>query len=80
MINPKITRMNNYSLKEYTEKDKDDVAKIFNYYVENSFTAYPERTIESEFLNQILVDNKEYPKYVIEFQQTKIVGLGFAHK
>ena len=72
--------MNNYLLKEYTEKDKDDVAKIFNYYVENSFAAYPERTIESGFLNQLLVDNKKYPKYVIEFQQTKIVGFGFSHR
>jgi phosphinothricin acetyltransferase len=71
--------MNDYKLKEYQEEYKDQITRIFNYYVKNEFAAYNEDVVDSEFLNRMMSE-KDYPKYIVEFQEGQIVGFGFAFK
>jgi phosphinothricin acetyltransferase len=71
--------MSNYNLKEYREEYKDQITRIFNYYVTNEFAAYAEETVDSEYLNKMMSE-KNFPKYVVEFQERQIVGFGFAFR
>lgn len=71
--------MNNYKLKEYQEEYKHQITQIFNYYVKNEFAAYAEEAVDSEFLNKMMSE-KDYPKYIVEFQERQIVGFGFAFR
>jgi phosphinothricin acetyltransferase len=49
-----------------TEKYSKDVMDIFNYYVENSYAAYPEQNLPYQFFNKFLEMAKGYPAYVIK--------------
>lgn len=41
------------------------VMEIFNYYIENSFAAYPETPLPLPFFNKLLEMNQGYPAYAI---------------
>ncbi len=55
---------------------RKEVMDIFNYYVENSFSAYPEKKLHYEFFNKFLEMTKGYPAYTIK-TNNKIVGFCF---
>jgi L-amino acid N-acyltransferase YncA len=67
-----------YSLRPVNEKDGDAVLKIFNYYVENDMAAYPDESVGREFFDGVLRQKKEYPFYVAETDDGRLVGWGFA--
>lgn len=46
--------------------DRESIIDIFNYYVENTFAAYPERKVPYEFFNFILEASRGYPTVVAE--------------
>lgn len=50
--------------------------EIFNYYAENTFAAYPERKLPSEFFNKIIEMTHGYPAYTI-IVSDKIIGFCF---
>ena len=52
------------------------VMRIFNYYVVNSFAAYPEKKMPEEFFGSLLEMSKGYPAYAIKLQE-KIIAFCF---
>lgn len=58
-----------------TEKYSKEVMDIFNYYVENSYAAYPEQSLPYQFFNRFLEMAKGYPTYVIKDNPAgKVIG------
>jgi L-amino acid N-acyltransferase YncA len=55
------------------EKYCNEVIDIFNYYVENSFTAYFENKLPYQFFNKFIEMAKGYPAYVLLNKGTKKV-------
>jgi L-amino acid N-acyltransferase YncA len=52
------------------------VVDIFNYYVENSFSAYPEHKVPYEFFDAILNMCKGYPSTIVKNEDGEIIGFG----
>ena len=51
------------------------VMDIFNYYIENSFAAYPETKLPAEFFHMFLDIAKKYPAYAIKpAGEEKVIG------
>jgi L-amino acid N-acyltransferase YncA len=57
-------------------EDRREIIDIFNYYVENSFSAYPEERVPYEFLDVILKSSYGYPKAVAKDGENIILGFG----
>lgn len=66
----------NIYFEKMSSQHQDDVMKIFNYYVENSFSAYPENKLSVEFFEKFLEMTKGYPAYVINVND-KTAGFCF---
>lgn len=66
-----------YSIRPLTPDDKIPVIDIFNYYIENSFAAYPERTLDYEFYERLLGTTQGYPTAALVTAQNKVIGFGF---
>jgi len=49
---------------------------IFNYYIENSFAAYPDRKVPYEFFDRLLPSLEGYPAFVAEDEHKKVLGFG----
>ena len=57
-------------------KHRKGIIDIFNYYIENSFSAYPDSKVSYEFYDKLLEITKDYPAYAIKLKD-KIVGFCF---
>lgn len=56
------------------------VMAIFNHYVENGFSAYPERKLPDEFFGRFLDMTRGYPAFAMrEKESGKVVGFCFLH-
>lgn len=56
-------------------KHKNEVMNIFNYYIENSFAAYPDAKLPDEFFHMFLEAAKQYPAYAIKPEgEEKVIG------
>jgi L-amino acid N-acyltransferase YncA len=56
--------------------DREPVIDIFNYYVENSFSAYPERKLPYEFFDTFLSMCQEYPTATARDEAGELIGFG----
>ncbi|VVB64906.1 Acetyltransferase (GNAT) domain protein [uncultured archaeon] len=65
-----------YRLEPVTIEDGDQIIDIFNYYVENSFAAYPESKVSREFFGSFLNLTHGYPFLVAKDMGGKVVGFG----
>jgi len=55
-----------------------EIMDIFNYYVENSYAAYPESKLPYEFYTRFLDMTKGYPAFVIKNKDIKkVIGFCF---
>lgn len=54
-----------------------DVMRIFNYYVEHGYAAYPERPLPVEFYTKMLEMTTGYPAFVIKDPAKGVVGFCF---
>lgn len=68
-----------YSLEEMTNQHRTAVIDIFNYYVANSFAAYPGEAVGYEFFDRFLDMARGYPAVVIKDGTESIVGFSFLH-
>jgi L-amino acid N-acyltransferase YncA len=66
-----------YRLEPVSVEDGDQIIDIFNYYVENSFAAYPESKVPHEFFQYFLNLTQGYPFLVAKDMSSKVVGFGF---
>ena len=53
-----------------------EVMEIFNYYIENGFSAYPDKALPTEFFKKLLDMTMDYPAYTI-FADDKVAGFCF---
>jgi L-amino acid N-acyltransferase YncA len=56
--------------------DRNAVIDIFNYYVENSFAAYPEKAVAYEFYETLLNMCHGFPNGVIRNEFGAVIGFG----
>lgn len=62
-------------LRPLTTDDAQQVMDIFNYYVENSFAAYPQTKLPIEFYNALMASYNGYPN-AAALQDGKVIGFG----
>lgn len=61
-----------------TAEHRAEVMDIFNYYIENGFSAYPESRLPEEFFVKLLEVTKGYPAFVmVDAGSREIVGFCF---
>ena len=64
------------TIKPLNKDDQKEVIDIFNYYVENSFAAYPEHKLPYESFDLFLKMCEGYPAIAARDEQGNIVGFG----
>lgn len=64
-----------YQLRKASNDDRETIISIVNYFVENSFAAYPEQKIGDDYFDEMMEIAKVYPFYAIE-KQNQVVGFG----
>lgn len=57
-------------------RHKKEVINIFNYYIENSYSAYPEKVVTEDFYDTLLEMTKGYPAYAIKVKDA-VIGFCF---
>jgi L-amino acid N-acyltransferase YncA len=65
-----------YLISPITTEDREPIMDIFNYYVENSFAAYPECKLPYQAFDMLLQMSKGHPTGSLKDQKGKIVGFG----
>jgi phosphinothricin acetyltransferase len=68
--------MPDYHIRKVKESDRNAVVDIFNYFVENSFAAYPDKPIGYEFFDILKGMSRDAVFYVIEDNDRKVIGFG----
>lgn len=66
----------NLLLEPLSPADRKPVIDIFNYYIENSFAAYPEHKVSYDFFDLLLKMSEGYPAVVIKDENREVVGFG----
>jgi L-amino acid N-acyltransferase YncA len=70
----------NFSFRRVNDNDSEVVTSIFNYFVENSFAAYPEKKVGHDFFETLKEMAKDYPFYVIETEDYEVIGFGLLQR
>lgn len=65
-----------YSISPITDNDREPIIDIFNYYVENSFAAYPENKLPYQAFDAIMQRADGLPTGSFKDRQGKIIGFG----
>ena len=66
-----------FTISPMAEEDREQIIDIFNYYIANSFAAYPESEVPYEAFDIFLQMTKGYPTGKVEDEDGKIIGFGF---
>ena len=65
-----------YRLDPISISDREPVIDIFNYYVENSFAAYPETKVPYDFFDMLLKMSDGYPTVAVRDKSGTVIGFG----
>ncbi len=65
-----------YSISPITDEDRQPIIDLFNYYVENSFAAFPENRLPYQAFDIFLQMSKGLPTGTIKDQNEKLLGFG----
>jgi L-amino acid N-acyltransferase YncA len=65
-----------YSVSPISNEDRESIIDIFNYYVENSFAAYPEKKVPYQAFDMFLQMSNGFPTGSIRDQNGRLVGFG----
>lgn len=68
-----------YSINPVANEDREAIMDIFNYYVENSFAAYPENKLPYQAFDLFLQMSKGFPSGSIRDRGGRVVGFGMFH-
>jgi phosphinothricin acetyltransferase len=63
-----------YNLEPMSDQHRRGVIDIYNYYVLNSFAAYPEQPVGYDFFDRFLQMAQGYPALVVEHEAGGVVG------
>lgn len=72
----KCMSLMDYHIRKVRSKDGEPIVSIFNYFVENSYAAYPERKVGLKFFGKLRELSAGYPFYVVETVKEEVVGFG----
>ena len=64
------------TFEKLNEEHKIDVMSILNYYVDNSYAAFPEKSLPDEFFGNLMRMTEGYPAYAVKMDE-KVVGFAF---
>jgi L-amino acid N-acyltransferase YncA len=67
----------NYTFERMNETHRQGVMDVFNYYVDNSFAAFPEHRLPYEFFDKLVGTIKEYQSVVVMDHSAKVAGFAF---
>jgi len=61
------------------EGDREAVIDLFNYYIENTFAAYPEKKVSYGLFDQFLKLTEGYPAFTVRDEESadRVVGFAF---
>jgi L-amino acid N-acyltransferase YncA len=65
-----------HSMRPIEAADRTAVVDLFNYYIENTFAAYPEQRVPYEFFDIFLAACRNYPSVVAEDAGGRFLGFG----
>lgn len=68
-----------YKLKKLSESDRSAVIDIFNYFVKNSFAAYPETEVPYQTFDRFCEMVKGFPAITVRDESEQVVGFAFLH-
>jgi phosphinothricin acetyltransferase len=68
-----------YTFEKLGEQHRTAVMDIFNYYIANSFAAYPQETMGYEFFDHFLEMSSGFPAVAIKDETETVVGFAFLH-
>lgn len=68
-----------FSVAPLSHNDREAVIDIFNYYVENTFAAYPENKIPYQAYDLFLQMSNGFPAGTISDGNGRVVGFGLLH-
>jgi phosphinothricin acetyltransferase len=68
-----------YEFEPLAGADRSAVVRVFNYFVERSFAAYPSEPVSEEFFDRILGMSMGYPAVVVKAANGETAGFGFLH-
>ncbi|MBN2734392.1 MAG: N-acetyltransferase [Methanomicrobiaceae archaeon] len=68
--------MTGFTYQKISESDRKGVTDIFNYYIENSFAAYPEGKVPYEFFDNFLAIAAKYPSVSVRDDKGEAAGFG----
>ena len=69
----------NYTFKKLSIDDAHAAIEIFNYYITNSLSAYPENPVTDEFFHFFIDSSEGYPAYSI-YDESRLIGFGLLRK
>jgi len=67
----------NYSFEKMSENHRRAVIDILNYFIRQSYAAYPEESVDYHFFDRFLEMSRGYPALVIKAGDHQVVGFGF---
>ena len=67
----------NYTFAPMTKAYMKPVIDIFNHFIENSFAAYPERTLRYDSFDHFLIVSTGFPRVVVKAPTGQIIGFAF---
>lgn len=79
LFHNRLTRKDNimeYAITPIANDDRESIIDIFNYYVENSFAAYPENKLPYQAFDMLLQMSGGFPAGSIKDQNGRVVGFG----
>lgn len=65
-----------YSIGPISTEDRESIMDIFNYYIENSFAAFPETKLPYQAFDMLLQMSRGYPSGSVRNSKGEIVGFG----
>ncbi len=68
-----------YTFEKMVDQHRTGVIDIFNYYIVNSFAAYPDETVGYELFDHFLDMARGYPAVAIKDDAGIVVGFAFLH-
>jgi len=68
-----------YKFRKVSPEDSKSIIDIFNFYIENSFSAFPEKKVSYDFFNVFLELSHNMPFYIVENENKEVIGFGLLY-
>ncbi len=65
-----------YIIRRVREGDNQSIIDVFNYFIENSFAAYPEKKVGDGFFERLKQTTRGFPFYAVETGEGELAGFG----